>query len=278
MESKKQIEAQIVELVERLPPMPEDIDYLMSSSGEDDGQEERLIELVSKDPGLCIDLLHLANTYYGISENKIETIAEAVRKIGTLPLIQLVGVWYSGNIIRGKFSSLNHLDEYFIHSQDISLGCLVLSEICGVKQHGCEVLAAAGLIHDIGRLVILIASKQTTASLMGTSWNQMKSIVHEERDILGMDHCIVGEQICRKWSFSHYMQAGILRHHSPLINDDFDYLGGMIFMAHFVTCSDFTGQMLSSIIPIELCNRLGLDLKGFEQARKEYETRRHKKS
>jgi HD-like signal output (HDOD) protein len=182
METKNQIEVQVVEFVERLPPMPEDIDRLMDSSREDDGQEERLIELVSKDPGLCTDLLHLANTYYGTPENKIETIAEAVRKIGTLPLIQLVGVWHSGSIIRRKFSSLKHLDEYFIHSQDISLGCLVLSEICGEKKHGCEVLAAAGLIHDIGRLVILLASKQTTASLMGTSWNKMKSIVHEERD------------------------------------------------------------------------------------------------
>ena len=73
----------------------------------------------------------------------------------------------------------------------------------------------------------------------------MLSIVHEEREILGMDRCIVGEQICKKWSFSSFMQEGILRHHTPLLDDDFSYLGAIIFLAHFVTNSDFTGEMIS---------------------------------
>ena len=145
-----------------------------------------------------------------------------------------------------------------------------------MKQHGREVLTIAGLIHDIGRLIILLASKETTAHLLGTPWNKMKSIIHEEKEILGMDHCIVGEQICKKWSFSMYMQEGILRHHTPLIEDDFNYLGAMIFLAHFVTCSDFTGEMLSRVLPIELCKKLDIDMNAFDTARNEYILRKCK--
>ena len=276
MESGERLEIQVTELVDRLPPMPDNIDFLLSSVGEDFHHEKELIELAEQDPGLCADLLHLANTLYGITDKRIETVEEAINKIGAFPLIQFIGIWYSQNIIRKEFSLLKNLDDYFIHSQDISLGCQVLSEVTGVKKHGCEVLMIAGLIHDIGRLIMLLVSKQTTANLLGTPWDKMKSIVHEERDILGMDHCIVGEQICKKWSISLYMQEGILRHHTPLIEDDFSYLGAMIFLAHFVTYSDFTGEMLSKVWPVELCEKLDLDLNNFKEATNEYNLRRNK--
>jgi len=274
----KKLENQVVELVHRLPPMPKNIDSLLRSAREDCRHEEELIELAGQDPGLCADLLHLANTYNSTFDSHIETVAEAVRSVGPLPLIQLIGVWYARGIILKEFSFLEHLDDYFMHSQEISLGCRVMSELSGARKHGCEVLSVAGLIQDIGRLVILLASNKTSARLMGTPWNKMKSIVEDEKDLLGMDHCVIGEQICKKWSFSHYMQEGILRHHSPLIGDDFSYLGGMIFITHFVTYSDFTGEMLSTMLPIKLCDRLSLGPNDIEKAREQYLSHRHKMS
>ncbi len=278
MESVKKLEIQVAELVDRLPPMPENIDYLLRSVDEDFQHEKELIELVEHDPGLCVDLLYLANTLYRSSKGQIETVEEAIEKIGAVPLIQLIGIWYSQNIIRNEFSSLKHLDDYFIHSQNISLGCRVISEITGVQQHNSEVLTTSGLIHDIGRLIIFLASNQTTANLLGTPWDKMISIVHEEREILGMDHCIIGEQICKKWSFSSFMQEGILRHHSPLIEDDLSYLGAIIFLAHFVTNSDFTGEMISNFLPVELCEKLNFGISDFNEARKEYNLRMNKTS
>jgi len=62
MKSKKKFESQIVDLVDRLPPMPKNIDSLLRSAGEDRQHEEELIELAEQDPGLCADLLHQANT------------------------------------------------------------------------------------------------------------------------------------------------------------------------------------------------------------------------
>jgi HD-like signal output (HDOD) protein len=276
MESKKKLENQVVELIDRLPPMPKNIDFLLRSAGEECWHEEDLIELVSQDPGLCTDLLHLANFLHNTSDKHIETIEEAVHIVGYLPLIQLVGVWYARGIILKEFSLLEHLDDYFLHSQEISLGCRILSEVSDVEQHGRDVLSVAGLIHDIGRLVIILASNKTATRLMGTPWDKMKSIVHDERDVLGMDHCIIGEQICQKWNFSYYMQEGVLRHHSPLIYGDFSYQGGMIFITHFVTNSDFTGEMLCKMLPIELIDKLGLDSNDIKKARENYLSQRYK--
>jgi hypothetical protein len=92
--------------------------------------------------------------------------------------------------------------------------------------------------------------------------------------VLGMDHCAVGMEICNRWNFSPLLQQGVLRHHSPLIDDDFNLLGAVIFVAHFVTCSDFTGQMLSTMLPAELLDRLNLRAADFEKARLEHLSRR----
>jgi HD-like signal output (HDOD) protein len=276
MESKKKLENQVVELIDRLPPMPKNIDFLLRSAGEENRYEKDLIEMVSQDPGLCTDVLHMANSCSSVSDKHIETIEEAVHTVGYLPLIQLIGVWYARGIIIKEFSLLEHLDDYFLHSQEISLGCRILSEVSDVEQHGCDVLSVAGLIHDIGRLVIMLAGNKTAVRLMGTPWDKMKSVVHDEREVLGMDHCIIGEQICKKWNFSYYMHEGVLRHHSPLINGDFSYLGGMIFITHFVTNSDFTGEMLCKMLPIELIDKLGLDSNDIKKAREDYLSKRHK--
>ncbi|MHC4511248.1 MAG: HDOD domain-containing protein, partial [Planctomycetota bacterium] len=185
-------------------------------------------------------------------------------------------VWYAKDVIAKEFAPLEHLNDYFRHSQDIALGCRILSGVSGMQRHHCEVSSVAGLIHDMGRLVIMLASNRTAAPLMGTQWNMMESIVHDERKLLGMDHCEIGMQICRKWDFSASLQQGVLRHHSPLIDDDFNPLGAIIFIAHFATSSDLTGETLSAMLPAEILDRLNLTTAGFEKARAEYFPRRQR--
>ena len=228
METQGNLENKAAELIHRLPPMPGNIERLLQAAKNPQENREILLEIIRRDPGLCADLLHLANTFSGRPEGHDQTIEEAVDDVGIQPLVQLIGIWYAKDIIRKEFPQLEHLDNYFQHSQEISLGCRVISEVTDNKEHDCEVCSVAGLIHDMGRLAIMLAANKTTVPLMGTQWRMMDSIVNEERELLGMDHCRIGMQMCRKWNFSPFMQEGVLRHHSPLIEDDFSYLGAVI--------------------------------------------------
>jgi len=273
MPANNDIETRVVELVHRLPPMPQNVQRLLLAAREQQNDEAELLRLLKEDPGLCVDLLHLANTFYSTAHEHIETVEESVVKIGTQPLIQLMGVWYAKGIIVKEFGLMKHLDEYFKHSQEISLSCRVMSEMMDLPAHECEVHAVAGLIHDIGRLVILLASQRTATHLLGTAWDCMRSVVQEENELLGMNHCEVGMQICKKWSFSPFMQEGILRHHSPLIKDDFSRLGATLFLAHFIASSDFTGEMLAHMLPLDVLDRLNMSNADFQQVRQEYFSR-----
>jgi HD-like signal output (HDOD) protein len=268
-EKRKKLARQIAELVEVLPPMPENICRLMETDV--DSPDEQVRELIANDPGLCTDLLHLACDFSIGTGRTITTIDDAIAQIGTGPLVHLIAISYANKTIRKELASLKYLDEYFAHSRDISLCCRILAELCDIPAHERDMCAVTGLIHDIGRLIMMVASSKTGARLMGTSWDKMKSVVHDEKEIMGLNHCEVGMQLCRKWHFSKLMQDGILRHHTPLIKNNLNYLGGLIFISHFISYSDFTGQIISTVLGQELLDALDLTEKKFLEARQIYE-------
>ena len=269
MPDKGQIEHDVAQHISRLPPMPENVSTLVHAA-ENHEDDARLLELVKSDPGLCADLLHLANVFTSVGDRKIETIDEAVEDVGIQPLAQLIAVWYARNVTIESCAHLRHLDEYFAHSREISAACRILAEKARLPLHECETYAVGGLIHDIGRLVILLVSDQLAAPLAGTHWNKMRSMVDDERELLGMNHCEVGMQICLRWNLSPFMQELVLRHHTPFIDSEFSYPGALTFLAHFVSASDFTGDILASMLPAEILDSLHLEPDDFHQARREF--------
>jgi HD-like signal output (HDOD) protein len=270
-DKKKKLARQVADLIEVLPPMPENIYRLMKADvGTHNGQVRALI---ANDPGLCTNLLHLACDFCLGTGRTITTIDDAIEQIGTEPLVHLIAVSYANMTIRKELASLKYLDEYFAHSRDISLCCRILAELREIPAHEQDMCAVTGLIHDIGRLVMMVASNKHSVHLVGTSWDKMKSIAGDEKEIMGLNHCEVGMQLCRKWHFSKLMQDAILRHHTPLIKKDLNYLGGLIFVSHFISSSDFTGQIISTTLGQELLEAINLPEKQFLEAQQIYELR-----
>jgi HD-like signal output (HDOD) protein len=274
MEDKhKKLAREVAGLIEILPPMPENISRLMKADVDSHEGQKQVRALIASDPGLCTDLLHLACDFCLGTGRTINTIDDAITQIGTGPLVHLIAISYANKTIRKELAVLKYLDDYFEHSRDISLCCRILAELCDIPAYEREMCAVAGLIHDIGRLIMMVASSKTGARLMGTSWGKMKSVVHDENEIMGLNHCEVGTQLCIKWNFSKLMQDAVLRHHTPLIKKDLNYLGGLIFVSHFISFSDFTGQIISTTLGQELLEVLDLTEKKFIEAQQIYESR-----
>jgi HD-like signal output (HDOD) protein len=275
MKERKGIERKVAQLIQILPPMPENICRLMTARPDSNKVYKQVRALVDNDPGLCSDLLHLAGDIcYGSGET-IETIDDAVRHVGIEPLIQLIGISYAKQAIKKEFAMLKHLNDYFEHSRKISLCCQILAKLHGMPEHNRQMYAVAGLIHDIGRLVIMVAANKTTVRLMGTSWDKMLSVVHDEKEIMGMNHSDIGMQLCNKWHFSIILQEAVLRHHTPLIKNDFSFPGAMIFVSHFVSFSDLTGEILSAMLEPELLSYLQLTVVDFGKAHEMFQSISH---
>jgi HD-like signal output (HDOD) protein len=273
MKEDNQLARKVAQLINVLPPMPDNIGRLMAADVDSSSGYKQVVDLIAGDPGLCTDLLHLAADFDHGSGKSVETIDDAARLIGVKPLVQLVGVWYANKAIREQFAGLKYIDDYFRHSRDISLSCRILAEIQNMPLHQRQMYAVAGLIHDIGRLIIMFAADKTAVRLMGTSWGEMKSVLGDEKQAWGMNHCDVGMELCKKWNFSPVLRQAVLRHHTPLVDGDLCHEAGLIFVAHFVSVSDLTGDILSTMLDEKLLASLNLDLENIADAQLTYQSR-----
>ncbi len=269
---KGELARKITELVDRLPLFPHNIDELLATAVKPSEDNKEILRLIESDPELCTELLQVARSYYGTAAN-IETIEDAVNHVGLQALVQLIGISYARNAIQEEFTALKYLNEYIDHSEDISTSCRILAEVSGIPKGELEIYTIAGLIHDVGRLAIMVASNRTSAHVLGTLWDKMASVIHDEKLTLGTNHCDIGMRICRKWNFSPIIQEGVLRHHTPLFDSDFSFAGAIIFISHFLSASDPSGEILSTLIASEVLAKLNLTSTDFDKARNIYKSR-----
>ena len=273
MEDKAELARKAAQLIRQVPPMPESIMRLLTAGKGTHHADDELRVMVENDPGLCADLLHLANEACCDSGETVETVEDAIRRLGVEPLVQFIGVAYAEKTIQKEFAQLERLHQYFDHSQDISLSCQIIAEVLDMPKHERDMYAVIGLIHDVGRLIIVVASDRASVSLMGTSWEEMTSIVRDEKQLLGMDHCDVGMQLCSKWGFAPILQEAVLRHHTPLLGKDFSFPGAVIFIAHFISFSDMTGEILASVFDTELPAAMHMSTRHFDRAQELFQSR-----
>lgn len=269
---REQVSRKITKLVDNLPLFPTDIDQLLTAAVKptEDGRE--ILRLIESDPKLCKRLLILARSYFGRTEN-FKSIEGVVQHMGIRSLVQLIGISFAREAIRREFASLKYLNDYISHGEDIYIASDILCGICSLPREQRQTHALAGLVHDVGRLAIMAACNKTSARVLGTLWDRMVSVIHEEKAELGMDHCEVGARICRKWNFSPVIQEAVLRHHSPILNGDFCFAGALIFLSHFVSASDPSGDILATLLASKVLNKLELTPVDFERARDLYESR-----
>lgn len=275
MEDIRDIEKKISRLVNTLPPLPHNVEILLEKEHRQE-KEAAILEMIRQDPGLCVNLLHLANSCFLDLNCKIDSIDKAMEIVGVEPFCEFMGISYVAELLHQKCEGQRCWDEFIQHSQEIALACPIVGKMVGLSHDECELYTIAGLLHDMGRLVIFVAANKLDASLLGTSHDLMNTVIQDENKALGMNHCQVGMRLCSQWDLPDLLEEGLERHHTPLVDDDFSFPGALIFISHFVTFSDLTGEIINKVLPEDFLSRLGLKPIDLDVARQSYFEQRNK--
>lgn len=256
----------VIELINQLPPVPDNITKLRKLCIDPNARFKDFIPLIEGDPGLCADILHMANSaYFGIGHS-VESVGEAVRYFGMTHLVDFISISFSDKVIRNNFSTIESLNEYFKHSRIISLATRIIAKVVGKSTTEQEFFSIAGLLHDIGRLIVYVASGENHLESNSSDWMFIEDQVVKEDLLLGMDHTIVGEKICEKWEFSSTLQQAVRRHHIPF-DGTFYEEAAFIYVAHFTAMSDFPIDMVYSSLPENIMLELNLTKDSLSEAR-----------
>jgi putative nucleotidyltransferase with HDIG domain len=107
------------------------------------------------------------------------------------------------------------LDELWRHSVLTAQTCAMLARQSRVKDLTPDELYTCGLLHDIGKVVMLDTVGTEYMAVVRTAERQQIPMVQAERLQLGYDHTDIGAIIATCWSLPIPVAAAIEFHHGP---------------------------------------------------------------
>ncbi len=172
---------------------------------------EQVAEIVAYDPSLSARVLRIANSSYYSFPREIETVASAVGIIGELDLRNLV----LATSVVGSMNKLDYrgvdIDEFWVHS----IRCGIFARLIARRVGGYnpELLFLAGILHDLGILVIYQQDAELAGAIARQAEEQHQLRDQAEREVMGFDHAEVGALLIEAWGLAPELREFTRCHH-----------------------------------------------------------------
>ncbi len=203
-------------------------------------------EVLSKDVALSAKLLKMVNTpFYGFP-SKIDTLSRAVTIVGTNQLTNLalgVSVISAFSDIPEEFFTLK---EFWLHSVTVGITARLLAGAAGL--HGDEKFFVAGLLHDIGRLVMLKNHPQASTDVLRPAKVGRRALISVERSVWGCTHSEIGGRMLKAWRLPAFLEVLVNFHHNPM-EASMVKEACVVHLADFITHSLGIGASGASLVP-----------------------------
>lgn len=192
-----------------LPPVAMKVLQLISS---DNSSIKELEDILSKDQSFSARLLRIANSPYYGKNRTVDSISSAIILIGFNTMKSLV-VAASLKDMHRNFGIFEQ--KLWEHSLAVSVAAsTIASETKMIKP---EEAMVAGLVHDMGKMVLNTSLSQSYAMVIERVYSEGFSFLDIENQMLGFNHCNVGGLIARKWKLPKNLETVIEFHHTEEI-------------------------------------------------------------
>jgi len=205
---------QLIQDDTKLSTLPDVLAKINETIAKPNSSAADIADVISKDANLSACVLRIANSaFYGFP-SKIDTLSRAIALLGTQ---QVSSLCYAVNVI-GMFkhipSSLVDMKSFWKHS----LACAITARIiAGYKNiRNTERLFVAGLLHDIGRLILFNHSQLYAVFTLIKAKQHNSMLYVTENETLGHSHARIGGYLLQKWNLPASLETVIIHHHSPM--------------------------------------------------------------
>ncbi len=172
-----------------------------------------IAKAIAQDPSFTIRLLRVANSALYRFPSKVETVAKAVTIIGTSQVCNLALSMSVASSFNCMLNELVSMANFWRHSLLCALTARHLSGVAGRCDR--DALFTAGLLHDIGELVIFnrLPEKAREALLLVLDSQDEMPVCLAERQAIGFDHADVGGELARQWNLPSLLEECMAHHH-----------------------------------------------------------------
>ncbi|MET0319249.1 MAG: HDOD domain-containing protein [Duganella sp.] len=235
----------VVRTLDDLPSLPAVVMELLNSIDQEGVDISVLAKKVSHDQALTAKTLRLANSsLYGL-QVKVTTIQQAITYLGfqtTRNLITAAAV--TGYFPAGHCPGFDH-KAFWRHSIATAACAKVLARHMRFNQ---DYAFTAGLLHDIGRLVLVSCFPNKYSLTLAYREEQDCYLLAAERHVLGVDHVDAGVALAEHWNFSDTMRLAIAHHHDPEVQGA-GFLAAIIHVADAIVHALDLAQVQDDLVP-----------------------------
>lgn len=195
-----------------LPPFPWITTKVLQlfSAPADEIEIRKLTELIRADASLTSEVLRRANSAaYGL-RSQVSSVERAVTMLGLEQVKSLALTAGIGSYMRASMK-LAVLRRVWRHSLGVALVAEELAEAFDVRK---DQAYTAGLLHDVGRMGLLVKYPQSYADLLSVCLENNFNLMNSECDLFDIDHCEAGAWLAQGWDFPKELIEVISDHHA----------------------------------------------------------------
>lgn len=219
--------AEAFEAVERFPVLIESRERVIAAATAETARIGELIEAVESDVALSISVLRFANRGALGGGEGIGSVPQAIEVLKPSGVLAIAGTAPSFDFFESNGGWELKPERFRVHALATQRAADHIGRVVGWVER--DELAAAALLHDVGRLVISRLHPGYKVYFDAAS-RAPEQRLREEREQLGIDHALVGGVLARRWNLPQRIAVAIERHHA----EDAEGLAAMVATADMV--------------------------------------------
>ncbi|HXC99068.1 MAG TPA: HDOD domain-containing protein [Verrucomicrobiae bacterium] len=230
-----------IDLVHHLPPSPRLLVKLLEVFKQPDPDINEVVKLISHDPSFTVEVLKRCNSAFFAGDKPAENMFEAVSRLGFQEIYQIIMAMFAATaILKPGTGGGAHVDILWRHSVAVAVASGVLATEAGESNAAAF---TAGLLHDIGKVVMVSADRDKYAEAVLNSGMFGRPVVVTEKELFGFDHAEVGARLLMRWNFPLNIVAAVLHHHRLEGAESFERIAAIIHLSNMLAHG--TGEKLA---------------------------------
>ncbi|MGE3957143.1 MAG: HDOD domain-containing protein [Vicinamibacterales bacterium] len=165
----------------------------------------RLTQVISKDPIMAANVVRLANSAFSASATTITSLSDAVVRVGTRAVRQLV----TASCLTSELRNPRAYGAAAREMVDHAIGTAYLAWLVADRvDEDSDAAFLCGLLHDIGKFVLLKLAYQDRPVPASMTEARLAAVVQAR-------HAAIGGRALARWMFADEIRLPVTWHHEP---------------------------------------------------------------
>jgi putative nucleotidyltransferase with HDIG domain len=212
---------QIIGGITNLPTPPLVLDQINRTVSDPNASAYDVASILSEDPAMSVKVLRLCNSaWYGL-QHQVSSIKQAVVIMGMEAIRSTVLSTAVFDMFKKGANDPKFQAKFWRHSLATATCMrLLVRTMSGQWITKSELAFSAGLLHDIGRLVMSSFLPDDFQTVGKFQEENSVTMLKAEETVLDYTHSDVGALLAQKWNLPAQLRAAIQFHHYPQLSDE----------------------------------------------------------